>query len=67
LEKKCNIREIKIQEISPEILGALFMHFMLEVVCVCKLMEVNPFDQPAVECGKILTRKFLGEDVDEIR
>jgi glucose-6-phosphate isomerase len=67
LEKKYNVREIKIQEISPEILGALFMHFMLEVACVCKLMEVNPFDQPAVERGKILTRKFLSEDADKIR
>jgi glucose-6-phosphate isomerase len=67
LEKKYNVREIKIQEISPEILGALFIHFMLEVACICKLMEVNPFDQPAVECGKILTRKFLSEDADKIR
>jgi glucose-6-phosphate isomerase len=67
LEKKCNVRKIEIQEISPEILGALFMHFMLEVVCVCQLMEVNPFDQPAVDRGKILTKKILSEDVDKIR
>ncbi|MDR2645896.1 MAG: hypothetical protein LBC04_01820 [Holosporaceae bacterium] len=67
LEKKCSVRKIEIQEISPEILGALFMHFMLETVCVCKLMEVNPFDQPAVDRGKILTKKILSEDADKIR
>ncbi|MDR2068230.1 MAG: hypothetical protein LBP41_04560 [Holosporaceae bacterium] len=59
LEKGCGLRKIEIPEITSEILGALFMHFMLEVVCVCKLTEVNPFDQPAVEQGKIITQEIL--------
>jgi glucose-6-phosphate isomerase len=62
LEKKCNVRKIEMPEITSEIMGALFMHFMLEVACVCKLMDVNPFDQPAVEYGKILTKKLLSEN-----
>lgn len=54
-----SIRKIEIPKITEEILGELFMYFMLEVVCVCKLIEVNPFDQPAVERGKIITKKLL--------
>jgi glucose-6-phosphate isomerase len=58
-DKKIPAREIKIPAITPEILGGLFMHFMLEVVLVCRAMNVNPFDQPAVEYGKILTNSLL--------
>jgi glucose-6-phosphate isomerase len=35
------------------------MHFMLETIIAAHLMEVDPFDQPAVEQGKILTRQYL--------
>ncbi|MDR3187377.1 MAG: hypothetical protein LBT63_03060 [Holosporaceae bacterium] len=59
LEKGAGLRKIEIPAITPKILGALFMHFMLEVVCVCKLTDVNPFDQPAVERGKIIAREML--------
>lgn len=62
LEKNIDVRRIEIPAITPEILGALFMHFMLEVACVCKLIEVDPFDQPAVEKGKIITKQLLGEN-----
>jgi glucose-6-phosphate isomerase len=59
LEKRRSIRKIEVQSVTPEVLGALFMHFMLEVVCVCNLMKVNPFDQPAVERGKSIARDLL--------
>lgn len=59
LEKNRNIRKIKIPQFTPEIIGSLFMHFMLEAICICKLIGVNPFDQPAVEHGKIITKKLL--------
>jgi glucose-6-phosphate isomerase len=58
-----SVRKIETPELTPEILGALFMHFMLEVVCVCRLMRVNPFDQPAVEQVKISTKKNLLSNV----
>ncbi|MDR1560871.1 MAG: hypothetical protein LBS23_00765, partial [Holosporaceae bacterium] len=38
LEKNYNVREIEIPEITPKVLGAMFMHFMLEVACVCKMI-----------------------------
>ena len=44
-------------------MGALMMHFMLETIIAAHLFGVDPFDQPAVEEGKVLTRKYLaGEE-----
>ena len=40
-------------------MGALMMHFMLETIVAADLMGVDPFDQPAVEEGKVLARKYL--------
>jgi glucose-6-phosphate isomerase len=60
LEKERNLRKIEVQSITPTILGELFMHFMLEVTCVCRLIGVDPFNQPAVERGKVLTKNLLG-------
>jgi glucose-6-phosphate isomerase len=58
--EKCSfVRKIEIPEITPEVLGALFMRFMLEAVGVCRLMGVDPFNQPAVERGKILAKNLL--------
>ncbi len=58
LEKNRSIRKIEIS-LSPEALGELFMSFMIEVTCVCQLLNVEPFDQPAVERCKIITKKIL--------
>ena len=35
------------------------MYFFVETILCCHLVNVNPFDQPAVEGGKILTKKKL--------
>ncbi len=53
------VRTIRIRTVDEKSLGALFMHFMLEVIVMAKLMGVNAFDQPAVEEGKVLARKYL--------
>ena len=64
-EHGCPIRIFRVKELNEEILGALLMHFMLETIIAAHLLGVNPFDQPAVEEGKRLTRHFLSEmDVD---
>jgi glucose-6-phosphate isomerase len=59
IERNHSVRQISIPEMTPEILGQLFMHFLLEVICVCNLMKVNPFDQPTVERGKNITKELL--------
>jgi glucose-6-phosphate isomerase len=35
------------------------MHFMLETIITGHAMGVDPFDQPAVEEGKVLARQYL--------
>ena len=59
--KKNNIpfREFKIKKISEDVIGELFSYFMFETIVVGKLLKINPFDQPAVEQVKNITKKFL--------
>ena len=47
--------------LNEKVLGALFMHFMLETLFAAHLMGVNLFGQPAVEEGKVLARQYLRE------
>ncbi len=56
---KIPYREFKIKNINEEIMGELFSYFMLETILIGKLAKINPYDQPAVEQVKTLTRKLL--------
>jgi glucose-6-phosphate isomerase len=53
------VRTIDLEALDERALGALMMHFMLETILAAHLLGVDPFDQPAVESGKILTRRYL--------
>ena len=53
------VRTIDLERLDERALGALMMHFMLETILAAHLLGVDPFDQPAVESGKILTRRYL--------
>ena len=44
---------------DEETAGELFAYFILETVLLARLLNLNPFDQPAVEQVKVLTRKLL--------
>ena len=59
--KKKNIpfREFKIRSLDERVLGQLFSYFIIETIVIGKLTNINPFDQPAVEQVKILTKKLL--------
>ena len=57
------VRIFEVPELREEAMGALLMHFMLETILAGYLFGVDPFDQPAVELGKILTRKRLAGEV----
>ncbi len=57
--KKIPIRTIMLESMNERCLGNLMMFFFLETIFGCFLMNVNPFDQPAVEEGKKLTKKYL--------
>ena len=53
------VRTFRIPTLNEEVLGALFMHFMIETILTGYLMGVNPYDQPAVEFSKKITRELL--------
>jgi glucose-6-phosphate isomerase len=53
------LRLTAIPEVNPYYLGQLMMNAVIETLHVAKIWGVNPFDQPAVEEGKILALKFL--------
>ncbi len=54
------VRTIHLATLDAASIGAMMMHFMLETVIAAHLLGVDPFDQPAVEQGKILTREYVG-------
>jgi glucose-6-phosphate isomerase len=53
------VRIFDVPALDEEAMGAILMHFMLETILAGWLFGVDPFDQPAVELGKILTRQHL--------
>jgi glucose-6-phosphate isomerase len=57
--KKIPFKEIEINKFSEETIGELFAYFILETSILGKLINVNPFDQPAVEEVKKITKKLL--------
>jgi glucose-6-phosphate isomerase len=52
-------REVVIKKFDENTLGKLFLLFIFETIALGKIMKTNPFDQPAVEKVKVLTKKFL--------
>jgi len=58
-KNKIPFREIIINKFDEETLGKLFMLFIFETIYLGKTMKLNPFDQPAVEKVKVLTKEFL--------
>ncbi len=56
----CPVRTIHLPEIDEASMGELLMHFMLETIIAANIMGIDAFDQPAVEEGKILAKKYLG-------
>ena len=57
--KNIPFREIIFKKNTEEEIGNFFIFFILETILLSSLMNVNPFDQPAVEDVKIETRKNL--------
>ena len=61
IKRGCPTRIFTVDTIDERALGALMMHYMLETMIAAHLWDVDPFDQPAVEEGKILARRYLDE------
>ena len=56
---------IELESNDEETIGSILMHFFLETIFTCYLLDINPFDQPAVEEGKKLAIKYLNYGKDK--
>lgn len=54
-----HVRRIDIDNLTPQSIGELFMKFMIETVGICNFWNINAFDQPDVERGKVITKQLL--------
>jgi len=57
--KKIPFRQITFNKKNEDELGEIFTFFVLETILLSRLMNINPFDQPAVEQVKIETKRLL--------
>lgn len=53
------VRTLDVAKLDEHAIGALLMHFMLETILTGYALDIDPFDQPAVELAKSLTRDRL--------
>ena len=56
---KFSFREIFLPKVDEINIGKLLSLSMIETIAACIYLDVNPFDQPAVEQGKTLAKKYL--------
>jgi glucose-6-phosphate isomerase len=56
------VRTIDLPGLDGHTAGAILMHFMLETIVAGRLLNLDPFDQPAVELAKVLTRNRLASE-----
>ena len=58
-KKNIPFRSFEIKKRNEKTLGELFCFFILETILIGKSLNLNPYDQPAVELIKQETRKLL--------
>ncbi len=51
-------RVLRLRALDESAMGALMMHYMLETIVAARLLGIDPFDQPAVEEGKMVARSY---------
>ena len=56
---KTPFREIVVKKFDEDNLGKLYLSFIFETISLGKIFNLDPFDQPAVEEVKSLTKRFL--------
>lgn len=61
IRKELPFRTFEVERLDASSMGALMAHFIIETVMTAALLEINPYDQPAVEEGKIIARRYLEE------
>ena len=61
IQNQLNVACIEIDKLDAFSLGALFYFWEWATLYAGAILEINPFDQPGVEAGKILTKRYLAE------
>ncbi len=59
--KKLPFISINMKKRDEETLGELFSYFIFETIFIGDILQINPFNQPAVEQLKMLTKKNLSK------
>ena len=58
-KKNIPFRSFTVHRRDEKTLGELFSFFILETILIGKMLNLNPYDQPAVELIKNETKKIL--------
>ncbi len=58
-DEGCPTRVITLPFINERIMGSLFQNFIIETIFSAELLNINPYDQPAVEGAKKIVRNSL--------
>ncbi len=53
------VRRLHLPKLDEYTMGALMMHFFVETIIAADILQVDAFDQPAVEEGKLLAKAYL--------
>lgn len=53
------LRVLQLRALDETVLGGLLMHITIEIAFTAALLEINAFDQPAVEAGKRIALQYL--------
>jgi glucose-6-phosphate isomerase len=61
IKNGCPTRVFTVDRVDEGAVGALMMHFMAETIIAADMLGVDPFNQPAVEQGKILARDYMAQ------
>ena len=59
LKKNIPFRSFEIKKRDEKTLGELFCFFILETILLGRSLNINPYDQPAVELIKKETKRLL--------
>lgn len=59
MENGCPVRVACPKEVSVKSIGTLMVQMMWDTIATATLSKVNCFNQPAVEQGKVLAKKYL--------
>jgi len=61
INHNCPTRLMTLDSLDEYHLGGLMMHFMIETIVAAAFFGVDAFDQPAVEEGKRLSKRYMAE------